>query len=154
MPDQDLSAEDWTALLLGRLVFACARLEFEVKLIAMHLEGERASKLSQKDQLSLIRRITKDHSDAAQIETWTHQTNAILRDRGEIVHGSYMGVYEGDGERRGFIAHKALAEVSIDDDRLIAITSRADAAAAQGNILSNKLFDEHIDKFPPPSPFA
>ena len=152
MVQMDLSRDDLTALLIGRIVLACARLEFEVKVVCGQLAGwpTDSKPMSQRDQFRQIRRLSALRSDAQQFREWAIESNSILGARADLVHGSYMEIIESEGGRTAFIAHKKIQEVDIDDERLETIRTRSNAAVAIGNRLSKTLFDEMVTQQPSP----
>jgi len=140
----ELNDADSTALYVGRLVLECSRLELLVKLVYLDLVGpaDRTKMPSQGTQLAKIKSSSEQRPDAVRFRNWATEANSVLADRGQIVHGSYMGIWDNGSERRGFVHHKTIEEVDISIDRLGELIARAATLCVEGNALAMLVFEE------------
>ena len=137
---------DAVALRLGRLVIASARLELEVKHVAEFLGESDVGALSQLKQMKAIRRRARDRPDGDEIEAWAKEANELLKERGTLVHGGFLGRWEGNAMVPAFIAHKRGEVVDIDLVRLDGLVESAGRLAAQGRDHSRRLFGEFTEE--------
>ncbi|MEV8253869.1 hypothetical protein AB0O95_07875 [Rhodoglobus sp. NPDC076762] len=126
------------------MVIASARLELEVTQIAGFLGEPNAAGLSQLAQIRAIRRRSQDRSDGQAISEWAAESNSLLRERGLLVHGGFLGRVE--GEAPAFIAHRRGEIVNIDLGRLDSLIESASQLAVQGQDHSSSLFGEFISR--------
>ena len=138
--------DDAVALRLGRLVIASARLELELKQVAEFLGEPNGRGLSQLQQMKAIRRRARDRPDGEEIEAWANEANALLKERGSLVHGGFLGRWEGNKVMPAYIAHKGGEVIDIDLVRLDGLVECAGRLAAQGRDYSRRTFGEFIER--------
>jgi len=139
--------EDAVALRLGRLVIACAAVELQAGLLAQDFSHDNSIRNGRAgEQVKAIRRGSRYRSDAGEYDTWARAADALLRERGRLMHGSFMGIWEGSGERTGFVAHRTFEEQSVQLDRLDSLVAKAQALDAQGYELGKRLMDGWVER--------
>jgi RNase P subunit RPR2 len=139
--------EDAVALRLGRLVLACARVELQAGLLAQDFSHDDAIRNGHADkQVKAIRRGSRYRADASDYTAWARAADALLRERGRLVHGSFMPILEGRDERQGFVAHRDFSEQSVELSRLDALIERAQALDVQGYELGKRLMDGWVER--------
>jgi len=87
-----------------------------------------------------------DRTDGDEIRTWVNEANDLLKARGELVHGGFLGRWKGNAMVAAYISHKRGEVVDIDLDRLDDLVDAAVRLASEGRVFSSRIFGEFVEQ--------
>lgn len=149
MTDEDCTLtvvdEEGIALRIGRMVLSCARVEFQLTLMATQVGVKNAKKQSQGDLIKAIRKGCQAWPEGPETDVWLDKADALLRERGMLVHGSFAGFLTASGVHEGFFAHKTFKEANVELNHLDELVEESRVAADQGESITARRFDAFLE---------
>jgi hypothetical protein len=97
---------DGVALRIRRLVIASALLELEISLVAEFLGEPDVGAQNQGKQIRAIRVRTRSRPDKSEFREWATRVDDLLRERGLLVHGGFLGEWRGNEMVPQYWSHK------------------------------------------------